>query len=182
KALPDAPEDRAELVREAAKTLGATILLKGHVDIVTDGKRDKFNYTGNPGMTVGGTGDVLCGVVAGLMSKGMPPFDAARLGAFTNGYAGDLAFKLRGCGLPPVDVPDSLGRGLPEFLGTRRATRAGPRHNHYADPPLERTWISSRSRMSPHSWRTTSSSSRTCTSESRRSCTKRGFGSRAGRR
>src|SRR5713101_8458557 len=93
KTLPDAPEERAEIVREAAKAFGATILLKGHVDIVTDGPRVKFNYTGNPGMTVGGTGDVLCGLVAGLMSKGMSPFDAARLAAFANGYAGDLALE-----------------------------------------------------------------------------------------
>src|SRR5438093_2040001 len=116
KPLPDAPEERAEPVREAAKALGATILLKGHVDIVTDGTRVKFNYTGNPGMTVGGTGDVLCGVVAGLMSKGMPPFDAARLGAFVNGYAGDLAFKIKSYGLTSVDVADNLGRVLAEFL------------------------------------------------------------------
>src|SRR5437867_4727173 len=49
KALPDVPEERAEFVREAAKAFGATILLKGHVDIVTDGVRVKFNYTGNQG-------------------------------------------------------------------------------------------------------------------------------------
>src|SRR3989449_74163 len=116
RALPDAPEERAEIVREAAKAFGATILLKGHVDIVTDGTRVKFNYTGNPGMTVGGTGDVLCGVVTGLMSKGMSPFDAARLGAFTNGYAGDLAFKVKSYGLTSVDVADNLGRVLAEFL------------------------------------------------------------------
>jgi NAD(P)H-hydrate epimerase len=117
RALPDAPEERADVVREAAKALGVVILLKGHVDIVTDGTRLKFNYTGNPGMTVGGTGDVLCGVVAGLMSKGMSPFDAARLGAFTNGYAGDLAFKVKSYGLTSVDVADNLGRVLAEFLG-----------------------------------------------------------------
>src|SRR5437870_4733754 len=116
RALPDAPEERAEIVREAAKAFGATILLKGHVDIVTDGTRVKFNYTGNPGMTVGGTGDVLCGVVTGLMSKGMSPFDAARLGAFTNGYAGDLAFKVKSYGLTSVDVAENLGRVLAEFL------------------------------------------------------------------
>src|SRR6266581_3763457 len=116
KALPDAPEARAEIVREAAKAFGATILLKGHVDIVTDGARVKFNYTGNPGMTVGGTGDVLCGVVTGLMSKGMSPFDAARLGAFANGYAGDLAFKVKSYGLTSVDVAENLGRVLAEFL------------------------------------------------------------------
>src|SRR5438552_3245723 len=116
KALPDVPEERAEFVREAAKAFGATILLKGHVDIVTDGVRVKFNYTGNPGMTVGGTGDVLCGVVAGFMSKGMSAFDAARLAAFTNGYAGDLAFKVKSYGLTSVEVADNLGRVLAEFL------------------------------------------------------------------
>src|SRR2546425_1160180 len=87
KALPDAPEERAEIVREAAKTFGATILLKGHVDVVTDGPRVKFNYTGNPGMTVGGTGDVLCGVVAGLMWEGNAPFHDAPLPAFPDGEA-----------------------------------------------------------------------------------------------
>src|SRR5205809_1593749 len=116
KSLPDAPEDRAGIVQEAAKALGVTILLKGPVDIVTDGERLKFNYTGNPGMTAGGTGDVLCGVVAGLVSKGMAPFDAARLGAFVNGYAGDLAFREKSYGLTSVDVAENVGRVLAEFL------------------------------------------------------------------
>jgi NAD(P)H-hydrate repair Nnr-like enzyme with NAD(P)H-hydrate dehydratase domain len=48
----------------------------------------------------------------------MSPFDAARLGAFTNGYAGDLAFKVKSYGLTSVDVADNLGRVLAEFLGT----------------------------------------------------------------
>ncbi len=117
KALPEAPEERAGIVRDAAKALGVTILLKGHVDIVTDGTRVKFNYTGNPGMTVGGTGDVLCGVVAGLISKGMPGYDAARLGAFVNGYAGDLAFNVKSYGLTSVDVAENLGPTLAQFLG-----------------------------------------------------------------
>src|SRR2546426_830915 len=109
-------EDTRQTVDLAARAFGATILLKGHVDIVTDGTRMKFNYTGNPGMTVGGTGDVLCGVVTGLMSKGMSPFDAARPGAFTNGHAGDLAFKVKSYGLTSVDVAENLGRVLAEFL------------------------------------------------------------------
>src|SRR6266568_412876 len=116
KALPDAPEERAAIVRDVAKSLGATILLKGPVDLVSDGDRVKLNYTGNPGMTAGGTGDVLCGVVAGLVSKGMTPFDAARLGAFVNGSAGDLAFKAKSYGLTAVDVADNVGRVLAEFL------------------------------------------------------------------
>ncbi|OGS48872.1 MAG: hypothetical protein A3K68_07065 [Euryarchaeota archaeon RBG_16_68_13] len=115
-ALPDALERRADAVREAAKTLGVTVLLKGHVDIVSDGQRTKYNYTGNPGMTVGGTGDVLCGVVAGLVSKGTAPFDAARLGAFVNGAAGDLAFKVKSYGLTAMDVAENVGRVLAEYL------------------------------------------------------------------
>lgn len=116
KALPDAPEERADIVRETAKALGATILLKGHVDIVTDGARVKFNYTGNPGMTTGGTGDVLCGVTAGLIAKGMAPYDAARLAAFTNGAAGDLAFEEKSYGLTSLDVANHLGRVLAKYL------------------------------------------------------------------
>ena len=116
KSLPDAPEERAEMVRETAKALGATILLKGHVDIVTDGTRLKFNYTGNPGMTAGGTGDVLCGLTAGLIAKGMAPYDAARLAAFTNGAAGDLAFEEKSYGLTSLDVANHLGHVLAKFL------------------------------------------------------------------
>lgn len=116
KSLPDPPEERAGIVRDAAELLGATILLKGPVDIVSDGARLKFNYTGNPGMTVGGTGDVLCGVTAGLIAKGMSPFDAARLAAFANGAAGDLAFEDKSYGLTSVDVADNLGRVLRKFL------------------------------------------------------------------
>lgn len=114
--LPPSPEDRAPIVQEAAKALGATVLLKGHVDIVSDGVRTKLNYTGNPGMTVGGTGDVLCGIVGGLLAKGMTPFDAARLAAFTNGHAGDLAFRTKSYGLTAVDVADNVARVLAEYL------------------------------------------------------------------
>lgn len=116
KTLPDSIEEKAKMVQEAARTLGVTILLKGHVDIVSDGTRTKLNYTGNPGMTVGGTGDVLCGAVGGLLCKGLAPFDAARLGAFSNGYAGDLAFKVKSYGLTATDVADNLGRVLAEFV------------------------------------------------------------------
>jgi NAD(P)H-hydrate epimerase len=116
KALPDSPDERAEPVREASRALGVTILLKGPVDIVSDGTRVTFNYTGNPGMTVGGTGDVLCGVVAGFIAKGMSSYDAARLGAFANGYAGDLAFKEKSYGLTATDVAEHLGHVLNEFL------------------------------------------------------------------
>ena len=117
KTLPIELEAKVEMTRTASKSLGVTILLKGPVDIVTDGLHTKLNYTHNAGMTVGGTGDVLCGVVGGLLSKGAAPFDAARLAAFTNGYAGDLAFKEKSYGLTATDVADHLGRVLATFVG-----------------------------------------------------------------
>ena len=58
------------------------MLLKGALDIVSDGERVRFNKTGNAGMTVGGTGDVLAGICAGLLAKGMDPFMAARVAAY----------------------------------------------------------------------------------------------------
>lgn len=116
KALPADLEGKAEAARAAAASLGVTVLLKGAVDVVTDGTRTKYNYTGNPGMTVGGTGDVLCGAVGGLLAKGAAPFDAARIAAFSNGTAGDMAFRVKSYGLTATDVAENLGRVLAQFL------------------------------------------------------------------
>lgn len=95
---------RIEETRSLAATLGGTVLLKGHVDVVSDGERVKLNRTGNPAMTVGGTGDVLSGVVAGLMAQGVPEFKASVAGAFINGAAGDLAVVELGDHLAPTDL------------------------------------------------------------------------------
>jgi hydroxyethylthiazole kinase-like uncharacterized protein yjeF len=95
---------RADEVRSLATALGGAVLLKGHVDIVSDGERVKLNRTGNPAMTVGGTGDVLSGVVAGLMAQGVPEFSASVAGAFINGAAGDLAMVEFGDHLAPTDL------------------------------------------------------------------------------
>jgi len=95
---------RVEETRSLAAALGGTVLLKGHVDVVSDGERVKLNRTGNPAMTVGGTGDVLSGVVAGLMAQGVPEFKASVAGAFINGAAGDLATVELGDHLAPTDL------------------------------------------------------------------------------
>jgi len=97
-------EKRGETVRKEASRLGATILLKGNVDVVSDGEKTRYNWTGNPGMTVGGTGDVLSGVVAGFMAMGCHPFQAAVAGAFVNGAAGDAALYDKGYHLEPLDL------------------------------------------------------------------------------
>lgn len=76
---------------EMARAIDAVVVLKGPATLVVGGLRDAHNETGNPGMATGGTGDVLTGVIAALLAQGLAPFDAARLGAWVHGRAGDLA-------------------------------------------------------------------------------------------
>ncbi|ASJ06203.1 NAD(P)H-hydrate dehydratase [Thermococcus pacificus] len=88
---PEGPlAEKAELVMEKAGEIGGTILLKGAYDVISDGKTWKYNKTGNMGMTTGGTGDVLAGLVGALLALGNKPLRAASVGAFLNGLAGDM--------------------------------------------------------------------------------------------
>ena len=84
-------DQRNDAAVELADRCGIVVVLKGHRTLVTDGRRRTLNTTGNPGMATGGTGDVLTGLIAALMSQQMEPFDAARLGVHLHGLAGDLA-------------------------------------------------------------------------------------------
>ena len=105
------PEDlkaRMDFVKQVASELGITLLLKAHEDVISDGERIKINITGNPAMTVGGTGDVLTGVVATFLSWGLGPFEAACLGAFVNGMAGDLAARELGYHITATDVIERI--------------------------------------------------------------------------
>ena len=99
---------RAEEVKAAAKRSGAVTLLKGDTDVISDGVRVKFNRTGNPGMTVGGTGAVLSGIISGLLAQGVDAFRAAVAGAFINGAAGDLAEEQLGYHLTPADLLERI--------------------------------------------------------------------------
>ncbi len=118
--LDDDLDSRKETVMKWAAKLGATILLKGAVDIISDGKRVRLNDTGNPGMTVGGTGDVLAGIVAALMSKGLDGYNAARLGAYMNGCAGDLCFGRKSYGMIASDVIEAIPEVLASQLENNR--------------------------------------------------------------
>ncbi len=101
-------EERAADVQKNAETLNAVILLKGHTDVISNGKRVKFNFTGNPGMTVGGTGDVLSGIIAGLLAQSTDPFEAAVAGAFINGAAGDYVASEKGFHMIATDLLDRI--------------------------------------------------------------------------
>lgn len=103
-------------VRETSGSIGATILLKGSVDEISDGRRTRRNRTGTPAMTGAGTGDVLAGCVSALLSKGMTGFDAACLGAMICGLAGEYAARDKSYGLIATDVIDEIPHVLRDNL------------------------------------------------------------------
>ncbi|WP_224449902.1 NAD(P)H-hydrate dehydratase [Haloprofundus salilacus] len=104
-------EARAELVEEFAAELGQTLLVKGAHDVISDGKRTRVSRTGNAGMTVGGTGDVLAGVT-GALAATQDPFEAASVAAWANGRAGDVVAEERGYGLVATDLADQLPKAM----------------------------------------------------------------------
>ena len=105
--------DRMESAQKAAVESGSVVLLKGHRTCITDGTRDFINPTGNPGMAVGGSGDVLAGIITGLLGQGIAPLEAAALGAWLHGAAGDLcARELGEYGMLPTDLLEALPRLL----------------------------------------------------------------------
>lgn len=118
--LPPDVKGRVNHVKLAARELGCVILLKAHVDVIASPKEVALNRTGNPGMTVGGTGDVLAGIVGAFLAQGADPFKAALAGAFVSGRAGDLCLKEKGFEFIPSDVIEKL----PEvFKEARRRSR-----------------------------------------------------------
>jgi len=99
---------RVDIVKREASKLNCIISLKGYVDIISDGKQIAINKTGNPFMTVGGTGDTLTGICGALLARKVNPFDAACAACFLNGKAGDLAAKKFGEGLIASDLIDEI--------------------------------------------------------------------------
>lgn len=96
-----------------ARDLGCIVLLKGHRTVITDGKQVYINQTGNPGMAVGGSGDVLAGMIVSLLGQGIAPLEAAACGAWLHGAAGDLcAGELGQYAMLPTDMLHALPRLL----------------------------------------------------------------------
>jgi NAD(P)H-hydrate epimerase len=106
----DVQADReGNAARLAARSGPLVVVLKGAGSVVTDGRRVYVNKTGNPGMATGGAGDVLTGVIAALVAQKLPPFEAALLGVYIHGLAGDIARDQNGgVGMIAGDIVDAL--------------------------------------------------------------------------
>jgi ADP-dependent NAD(P)H-hydrate dehydratase len=113
--LPPDTGGRAEAVLSRAREAGVTVLLKGPTDVVSDGERVALNDMHSPAMTVGGTGDVLTGITAGLLSRMVPPFEAACAAAYINGAAGAEAAKQFGMHITASDVANNIANAMKRF-------------------------------------------------------------------
>lgn len=106
-------KDRMESAAQLATDWNSFVLLKGHETCITDGQVGYINSTGNPGMAVGGSGDVLAGIITALLGQGIAPLEAAACGAWLHGAAGDLCAKELGqYGMLPTDMLLRLPRLL----------------------------------------------------------------------
>lgn len=111
--VPVVDDKKVDFVKNFALSSGVTVLLKGVIDIISNGTEVRANRTGNAGMTVGGTGDVLAGLTGALFAR-HNAFEAACAAAFINGAAGDMAFAEFGYGLLATDVIDNIPRVMYE--------------------------------------------------------------------
>jgi NAD(P)H-hydrate epimerase len=103
------PTDRQEQALQLAQKTNTIVVLKGAGTVVTDGEKVYINKTGNPGMATAGSGDVLTGVITALLGQGLSDFDAAVLGVYIHGLAGDIAAeKLGQVSLIVTDIAQAL--------------------------------------------------------------------------
>ena len=106
-------EDRMKSAAYFAREWNCILLLKGHETCITDGDSGYRNRTGNPGMAVGGSGDVLAGMIVSLLGQGLPALEAAACAAWLHGKAGDLCAETIGqYGMLPTDMLNVLPRLL----------------------------------------------------------------------
>ena len=106
-------EDRMVAAKGASLESNSIVLLKGHRTLITDGQACYRNTTGNPGMAVGGSGDVLAGMLVSLLGQGLPPLEAAACAAWLHGKAGDLCAEAMS---QAAMLPTDLLNALPQLL------------------------------------------------------------------
>ena len=103
--------DRVEDAKALSSQMGCIMVLKGHNTVITDGATTYINPTGNPGMAVGGSGDVLAGIIVSLLGQGLEPLEAAAAGTWLHGAAGDrCASEFGQYGMLPSDMIQQLPR------------------------------------------------------------------------
>ena len=104
-------QDRIAAAQAVAADLGVILVLKGHNTVITDGGLCYINPTGNPGMAVGGSGDVLAGIIVSLLGQGLSPISAASCAVWLHGRAGDIvAERIGQYGMLPSDMLEVLPR------------------------------------------------------------------------
>lgn len=112
KKIPKSIDERIDLVKEMAVKHKCVILLKGVVDIISDGNEVVLNKTGNEGMTVGGTGDLLSGMCSGLLALSENPLKSACAAAYLNGTIGDHLLKKLGYGFVASDFIELVPKAV----------------------------------------------------------------------
>ncbi len=112
-AVPHNLTEKKQILSQFGGENGVIVVLKGKVDIISDGQNVRLNRTGNAGMTVGGTGDVLTGITGALFAVN-DAMDAASCAVFISGAAGDLAFDEKGFGLLATDIIDRIADVISE--------------------------------------------------------------------
>jgi len=105
-------EGKMDIVKREANRLKTTILLKGPVDIISDGKEVALSRTGSFYMTKGGMGDTLAGIAGALMSRDVEPFEAGQAAAYINGLAGEIAVKKFGESVMASDLIDAIPEAI----------------------------------------------------------------------
>ncbi len=101
-------DEKAKIVQEEAAKMNSTILLKGAIDIISNGKETVLDESGTPYMAVGGTGDTLAGIAGALLAMGIEPFLAAQAASFINGKAGEGASKRLGPSMLATDLVEEI--------------------------------------------------------------------------
>ena len=102
--------------QKVTKSIKGTVVVKGKNDLILSSSKFRINRSGNAGMTVGGTGDALAGIITALSSQGLNTFDSACLGVFINGLAGDKAYENYGNGFSASNLVSFIGNVIKNGL------------------------------------------------------------------
>jgi len=114
-APPDSKKARITMVEKFAKDHSITILLKGPTDIISNGAKTYLNPTNTSGMTVGGTGDILSGIISGILARNRDALESAVISAYFNGIAGKMTQKKLGHHMTATDLLDMLPAVMKSF-------------------------------------------------------------------